>query len=479
MRNRLTYFLFISWVMSVWLLSPLQARELPNFTHLVEKYGPAVVNISTTSKSEENGENGVQPFEQLPGLPDDLNEFFRRFFEREQEGSPFDSYPSRSLGSGFILSQDGYIVTNNHVIEKSKEIIVRLTDRREFEAELIGSDNRSDLALLKIEATDLPTVELGTSKNLKVGEWVLAIGSPFGFDHSVTAGIVSAKGRNLPSDNYVPFIQTDVAINPGNSGGPLFDMDGKVIGVNAQIYSRTGGFMGLSFAIPVDVMKNVVEQLKEKGKVSRGWLGVLIQNVDRDLAESFNLEKPEGALVARIFPDSPAKAAGFQVGDVILSFDGKTVNSSSDLPPIVGMTEVGKEVPVKVLRQKEEVTLYATIAELPPEDDIQISMSNKGKSASSNQLGIVVTNLSKEERNRWDIEEGGVLVKKVEKGVAYEAGVRRNDVIMQINHILVENISHFKELIENIEPGKPVPVLLMRNGSPLFIALRVPENQDE
>ncbi|WP_353573300.1 trypsin-like peptidase domain-containing protein, partial [Candidatus Albibeggiatoa sp. nov. BB20] len=308
------------------MLSTAQARSsLPEFTELVEQYGPAVVNISTTAKkkSEKLGSLGRD----LPDIPEDspLHDFFRRFFDEENMGSQ----PSTSLGSGFIISPDGYVITNHHVVDNAKEIIVRLTDRRELEAEIIGSDKRSDLALLKIEADHLPIVKLGSSKNLKVGEWVLAIGSPFGFDHSATAGIVSATGRSLPNDNYIPFIQTDVAINPGNSGGPLFNMDGEVVGVNAQIYSRTGGFMGLSFAIPVDVMNNVVDQLKSDGKVVRGWLGVLIQDVTRDLAESFNMEKPQGALVAQVLPDSPAENASFKSGDIITKFNNQIVEHSS------------------------------------------------------------------------------------------------------------------------------------------------------
>jgi len=333
---------------------PVMAQNLPDFTQLVETYGPAVVNISTSSKKNNNEENSKekQPdYRAIPGIPEDspFYEFFRRFFDNEGNDF-FEERPATSLGSGFIISTDGYVVTNNHVINEAQEIIVRLSDRREFTAKIIGSDKRSDLALLKVEATDLPTVKLGSSTNLKVGEWVLAIGSPFGFDYSVTAGIVSAKGRSLPSDTYVPFIQTDVAINPGNSGGPLFNLAGEVIGVNSQIYSRTGGFMGLSFAIPVNVLKDVVEQLKAKGKVTRGWLGVLIQDVTGELAESFSMEKPAGALVAKVLPDSPAAAAKFQVGDIITQFNDKPIERSADLPPLVGSTPVDSKVTTTVIR---------------------------------------------------------------------------------------------------------------------------------
>lgn len=451
------------------------AQTLPDFTVLVEKYGPAVVNISTSKKIEESAKEEKSPlYRGIPGVPEDspLHEFFRHFFDQQDF---FDDIPSTSLGSGFIISKDGYVVTNNHVIDNAEEVIVRLSDRRELEAEIIGSDPRSDLALLKVEASNLPTVVLGSPDDeLKVGEWVLAIGSPFGFDHSATAGIVSAKGRSLPSDTYVPFIQTDVAINPGNSGGPLFNLDGKVIGVNSQIYSRTGGFMGLSFAIPVNVMKNVVDQLKANGKVSRGWLGVLIQDVTRELAESFGMEKPYGALIAKVLPESPAEAAKFKVGDIITQFSGKTIDRSADLPPIVGGTTVGSTVTTTVLRNGKEVTLNVTIAELPSEDDIQLAVSGeKGKTAIDRRLGLSVIDVEDKERESLDIQEGGVLVKRVEKGVARDAGIRKGDILMMIDNIKIQSAVHFQEVLEQLE-GKTVPVLIHRRGTPLFVALKIP-----
>ena len=310
------------------------ARSLPDFTELVEDYGPAVVNISTTQqiKSSRSHKQFKMP-EQIPEGP--FGDLFRHFFDKDGESREFEEHDAKSLGSGFIISKDGYVLTNNHVIKDAKEIIVRLNDRRELEAEIIGVDPRSDIALLKVEASNLPVVELGNSEKLKVGEWVLAIGSPFGFDHSVTAGIVSAKGRSLPRENYVPFIQTDVAINPGNSGGPLFNLDGEVVGINSQIYSRTGGFMGLSFAIPINIVMNIVEQLKADGTVARGWLGVLIQDVTRELAESFNMEKPRGALVAKVLPGSPAEKYGFQVGDIVTKFNGHEDTHSPNFKPSI------------------------------------------------------------------------------------------------------------------------------------------------
>ena len=457
---------------------PVMAQNLPDFTKLVETYGPAVVNISTTSKKndeESASKDKQQDNRSIPGIPEDspFYEFFRRFFDNE-DNDFFEERPATSLGSGFIISADGYVVTNNHVIDEAQEVIVRLSDRREFAAKLIGSDKRSDLALLKVEATDLPTVKLGSSNDLKVGEWVLAIGSPFGFDYSVTAGIVSAKGRSLPSDTYVPFIQTDVAINPGNSGGPLFNLAGEVIGVNSQIYSRTGGFMGLSFAIPVNVLKDVVEQLKAKGKVTRGWLGVLIQDVTGELAESFGMEKQLGALVAKVLPDSPAAGAKFQVGDIITKFNNEPIERSADLPPLVGSTPVGSKVTTTVTRQGKTVNLEVTIAELPPEDDIKLAVSSKGdKMITSDRLGLSVTDVSAKQSETEDLPENGVLVTEVDAGAARDAGIRKGDVIVMINNINIKNVSHFKEILGDLEE-KTIPVLIHRQGSPLFLAIKVP-----
>jgi serine protease Do len=481
LSSALPKYFFGMWLAGQLLAMPVVARELPDFTELVEKYGPAVVNISTTAKknqdttTEEEGEE-EKPRHEIPGLPEDspLYEFFRRFFDNEGGNDFLEERPSTSLGSGFIISSDGYVVTNNHVINDSSEIFVRLSDRREFLAKLIGADKRSDIALLKVEATDLPSVKLGSATNLKVGEWVLAIGSPFGFEYSATAGIVSAKGRSLPSDTYVPFIQTDVAINPGNSGGPLFNLDGEVIGINSQIYSRTGGFMGLSFAIPVNVMQDVVEQLKAHGKVSRGWLGVLIQDVTRELAESFGMKKPAGALIAKVLPDSPAAAAKFQVGDIIIDFAGKTIERSADLPPIVGSTTVGSTVTTNVIRNGKEVKLEVTIAELPSEDDLKLAVvGDRGKSATSSRLGLAVVDLDEKEREALDIAEGGVLVRRVDAGPARDAGIRKGDVILMIDNIQINSASHFKEMLEDLV-DRTVPVLIHRRGTPIFIALKIP-----
>jgi len=358
-------------------------------------------------------------------------------------------------------------------VEAAQEIVVRTSDRREFLAKVIGADERSDIALLKIDGDNLPAVQIGSAGGLQVGEWVLAIGSPFGFEHSATAGIVSAKGRTLPSENYVPFIQTDVAINPGNSGGPLFDLQGRVIGVNSQIYSRTGGFMGLSFAIPIDVAMDVVDQLKSKGRVSRGWLGVLIQDVTRDLAETFGLRHPRGALVAQVLAGSPAEKAGIKAGDVILSFDGKDVPTSSNLPPLVGAAKVGATAPVEVLRNGEEMTLDVLLAELPDDDQIIVS-SGQVESPAANRLGLVVKDLPEDQAELLGIEDGGVLVDSVEDGPAQEGGIRAGDVILLFDNRPVPDKQAFRALLDSVKGGRSVAVLVQRGDGRMFYPVRVP-----
>ncbi len=448
------------------------AMELPDFTALVEDSSPAVVNISTTQKRTQPRPRLPKGLD-IPDIPEDspLHDFFRRFFG---EGGPPQDFDAQSLGSGFIISANGYVITNNHVIRDADEIVVRLSDRREFTATVVGADDRSDVALLKIEASELPVVKIGTGYDLKVGEWVLAIGSPFGFDHSVTAGIVSAKGRSLPRENYVPFIQTDVAINPGNSGGPLFNLDGEVVGVNSQIFSRTGGFMGLSFAIPIEVAMDVADQLREKGKVSRGWLGVLIQDVTRELAESFGMEKPQGALIAKVLADSPAEQAGFHVGDVVLDFDHHSVSRSSDLPPIVGGTRVGTRVPVRILRNGASQTLYVMTAELPEQEEIASSSASRPGTTTTEKLGLRVTDLSDEQRQALELPEHGVLVEDVRDGPAKEAGVRAGDVILRLDNKLVQGSEHFGALADKLPAGKAVSILVQRKGNPIFLALKTP-----
>lgn len=453
---------------------------LPDFTQLVEQNGPAVVNISTEQKPKKS-QGGKSAPRRIPDLPENspFNEWFKHYFGEEGPGGgegpgmgPDDQ--AQSLGSGFIISKDGYVMTNNHVIQDADKIIVRLSDRREIEAELVGKDERSDLALLKLKGSNFPSVKIGSSNKLKVGEWVLAIGSPFGFDYSVTAGIVSAKGRSLPRENYVPFIQTDVAINPGNSGGPLFNLDGEVVGINSQIYSRTGGYMGVSFSIPIDVAMNVVDQIKSKGKVTRGWLGVLIQDVTRDLAESFKMDKPRGALVARVLPDSPAEDAGFQVGDIVIKFDNKEIDHSSDLPPVVGITPIGRAIPVEIIRNGEKKNLSVKIGELPAEDDIKVANNGAPGGTTDKRLGVAVADVTDEQREKSDLNKsGGVFVKDVTRGPAAEAGIRRGDIIMMMNNVDVKDAKQFKEIVDGLPKGKSVPVLVHRRGGPIFLAIKL------
>src|SRR5574340_620593 len=375
----------------------VHAKELPDFTDLVEQQGPAVVNISTTQI--------IRNAQGFPNLPesDPFYEFFRRFapqMPREQE--------SQSLGSGFIISADGYIMTNAHVVDSADKITVRLTDKREFRAKVIGADKRTDVALLKIEATGLPKVNVGDPNKLKVGEWVVAIGSPFGFDSSVTAGIVSAKGRSLPQDNFVPFIQTDVAINPGNSGGPLFNMSGEVVGINSQIYTRSGGSMGLSFAIPIDVATQVADQLRSSGKVTRGRIGVAIQELTRELAESFGLSKPNGALISSVEKGGAADKAGIEVSDVILKFDGKPVNSSNDLPRMVAATKPGSKVAVELWRKGASRQVTVEVAEIPEDGTLARAAKKLADDVAEaiSRLGITVSELSKEQLQELQINGG-------------------------------------------------------------------------
>ncbi len=452
-----------------------RAAELPDFTKLVEQNSPAVVNISTTQKIKR--ERRLPHGFTVPDIPEDspFGDLFRHFFGEGGEGELPEEFKTQSLGSGFIIDEDGYVVTNYHVIKDADEIVVKLSDRRELQAEVVGSDERSDMALLKIDADNLPVVKIGDSSTLKVGEWAMAIGSPFGFDHSVSVGVISAIGRNLPSENYVPFIQTDVAINPGNSGGPLFNLKGEVIGINSQIYSRTGGFMGLSFAIPIDVAMDVVKQLKEKGKVARGWLGILIQDVNRELAESFGMDEPRGAVVLQVVPDSPAEKAGFKVGDVVVEFNGKKIIRSSDLPLAVGRAPIGKKARVGLIREGKRRTLSVVIAELPPEDVLAENGPAPTRKGKDKRLGLVVEDLTEEQRQRLELGERGIVVREVDKGPAREAGIRRGDIILMINNKDVKNIKQFREIVKSLKKGKSTPVLIQRGNSPVFLPLKIPK----
>ncbi|MBJ9976016.1 DegQ family serine endoprotease [Pseudomonas sp. S75] len=452
-----------------------QAQEaLPDFTTLVEQASPAVVNISTKQKlPDRRVAAGQMP--DLEGLPP----MFREFFERNMPQQPRSPRGDRqreaqSLGSGFIISPDGYVLTNNHVVADADEIIVRLSDRSELQAKLVGTDPRTDVALLKVDGKNLPTVKLGDSEKLKVGEWVLAIGSPFGFDHSVTKGIVSAKGRTLPNDTYVPFIQTDVAINPGNSGGPLFNMNGEVVGINSQIFTRSGGFMGLSFAIPIDVALDVSNQLKKDGKVSRGWLGVVIQEVNKDLAESFGLDKPAGALVAQVLDNGPAAKGGLQVGDVILSMNGQPIVMSADLPHLVGGLKDGQKAKLEIIRDGKRQNLDVTVGALP-EDDADIGTGGQaGAERNSNRLGVSVAELSDEQKKSLELK-GGVVIKEVQDGPAALIGLRPGDVISHLNNQAITSAKQFTEIAKELPKNRSVSMRVLRQGRASFITFKLAE----
>lgn len=438
------------------------AGTLPDFSGLVTQVAPAVVNISTTQRVSDQ-----DPPAQSTPAGDGGN----------GEASPSPRvYDEQSLGSGFIISRDGYILTNYHVVQDAEKIVVKLSDRRQFSARLIGSDPRSDIALLKIDAHNLPVVRIGDDNDLRVGAWVLAIGSPYGFDHSVTAGIVSAKGRNLDDEEYVPFIQTDVPINPGNSGGPLFNENGEVVGVNSQIYSRTGGYMGLSFAVPIDVAMNAVRQLKKSGHVSRGWLGVMVQDVGRGLAESFGMRLPEGALVDQVTPHSPAARAGFETGDIILSFNGKPVDSSGDLPPLVGATAPGDKVDVEILRHKQQKMLTVQLGTLT--DHVAESENGQGANppdTSYDMLGLRVETLNARQARRLHGGDHGVLISDIQAGPGAEAGLHVGDVVTRVDGHSVASAGQFEHIIRSLPGGKTVALLVQRHGRPLFVAVRLPD----
>ena len=459
--------LFIVLSLLTVMLSSVAQAQLPDFTELVEKQGPAVVNISTSQSGARNPLAG-----QLPNVPEDdpFFEFFRRF--SPNPGGPRE-FQSQSLGSGFIISPDGYILTNAHVVQSADEITVRLTDKREFKAKAIGADRRTDVALIKIEAAGLPYVKFGDPARLKVGEWVVAIGSPFGFDNTVTAGIVSAKGRSLPQENFVPFIQTDVAVNPGNSGGPLFNLRGEVVGINSQIYSRTGGFMGLSFAIPIDVANDIAGQLRTAGRVTRGRIAVVIQPVTKELADGFGLPKPTGALVNSVEKGGPAEKAGIEAGDVILRFDGKAISSSEDLPRIVGGTKPGAKVTAQVWRNKASRDVQVVVAELA--EDTRNARAGRGGQkppvAAPTVYGMSLSDVTTDQKRDMKIEHG-VAVGEV-SGAAQRAGMRKGDVILALNNQDVKSVDQFNQLMGQFDKGRIVALLVRRGTNSVYVPFRL------
>ena len=451
-----------------------QVRGLPDFTELVEQVGPSVVNIRTIERVK-TGQS------QAPGGDEEMQEFFRRFFGMPLPGGPRQSprpnqpqqeeEQPRGVGSGFILTQDGFVMTNAHVVDGADEVIVTLTDKREFKARIVGADKRTDVAVVKIEATGLPAVKIGDVSRLKVGEWVMAIGSPFGLDNTVTAGIVSAKQRD--TGEYLPFIQTDVAINPGNSGGPLINMRGEVVGINSQIYSRSGGFMGISFAIPVDEAIRVSEQLRTSGRVSRGRIGVQIDQVTKDVAESIGLGKPQGALVRSVETGAPADKAGVEAGDIILKFDGKPIEKATDLPRLVGNTKPGTRSTVTVFRRGGAKDLAITIAEFEPEKPVRKAADRDAKPKTSGaglSVGLSVSDLTDAQKKELKLK-GGVRV-DASTDAAARAGIREGDVIIAIGNSEVSGVKDFEAVLAKADKSKPVPVLLRRGELATYLLIR-------
>lgn len=472
-RNRIVPMAFalivlLAFAQIIW-ISAARALELPDFTTLVKNNHKAVVNISISQRKPETVAS-----QSIPGQEGSkLDDLIKRY---EEEQRPRDRSEGSALGSGFIISEDGYILTNNHVVESAERVIVRLHDRRQLTARVIGADPRSDVAVLKVEATDLPVVSIGNSDRLEVGEWVLAIGSPFGFDFSVTAGIVSATGRALPNESYVPFIQTDVAINPGNSGGPLFNLDGDVIGINSQIYSRTGSFMGLSFAIPIEMAMDVANQIRSTGRVTRGWLGVIIQEVTMELAETFGMKVAHGALVSRILPDSPAFNSSLQVGDVITHFENSRIERSSSLPPLVGRVPANSDATLRVVREGKSIELKINIGELPSDDDLRQSVRPASQVPDLNVLKLTVKPLDDATRKALGIDKGGVLVESVGiDGPAQKAGILVDDVISMIDNKAVDSASDVAQVLRELDGRTSVAVLVHRVEGPVFLALQIDE----
>lgn len=441
---------------------------LPDFTALTEKLSSAVVNVSTTSQAEANPHMEGGPFGGGPGGPHEFWEPFERFFGP----MPRRQFKQRSLGSGFIINREGYILTNNHVIENADEILVKLADEKEYKAKVVGRDPKTDIAVIKIEdAKDLTVVNMGNSDDLRVGEWVVAIGNPFGLEHTVTAGIVSAKGRFIGQGPYDNFIQTDASINPGNSGGPLINLKGEVVGINSAIFSRSGGNIGIGFAIPINVAKDLLPELEEKGKVTRGWLGVLIQKVTTDIAENFGLKDTKGALVADVVKDGPAQEAGIKVGDVIVEFDGHPIKESNELPMLVARTPVGKAVSVKVIRDKRTETLSIKIAEMKEEETAAAAGKEHG-------LGLTVQPLTPEIAESLGLsgEIKGVVVSGVEPGSsADDAGLRRGDIILEVNREAVKDLASYRKALKAAAKGKSVLLLVRRGENTIFMALKPSE----
>lgn len=443
------------------------AQGVPDFSDLASDNAPSVVRIEAQAERPEQRQRQMEQFErQMP-------ELYRYFFGDQFPGGPQQRQPRQSQGSGFIISSDGYIVTNHHVIADATEIRVRTIENQIYPADVVGTDEQSDIALLKVDASGLPAAEFGDSDALNVGEWVLAIGAPFGMDYSVTAGIVSAKGRSL-GERYVPFIQSDVAINPGNSGGPLFNSDGEVVGVNSQIYTRSGGFMGLSFSVPSNLVTDIVAQLRENGTVSRGWLGIAMDdsyNEDPELAQSFGLDRPIGALVVQVYEGTPAAEAGLRPGDLILEFDGQEITRFSDLAPLVGATPPGSEVDLTVVRNGDEITVPLTVGELPEQEPTMMGQSGSDpeQMPAVNRLNLEVRDLSEQEAS--ELGDRGVVVTDVVGDPAEAAGFRQGDIITMVHGQFIESASDFEEVVAGLPENRRIAVRIVRDGVSRFIAV--------
>ena len=462
--NKFIGFLFVTFLIPVTVFSV----TLPDFTELAETQGKTVVNITSRK-------NASIPSGNTPPFPYDeqLQEFFKRFGIPGLPGMPPNGNAPREkqvtgTGSGFIIDSKGIVITNAHVVNDADSVIVKLNDQKEIQAGVLGVDRRTDVAVLKIKADNLPQVKIGDPGKLKVGEWVAAIGSPFGLESTMTVGVVSALGRNLPQENYVPFIQTDVAINPGNSGGPLFNTSGEVVGINSQIYSRTGGYMGLSFAIPIDVAINVAEQLQTDGKVSRGWLGIAIQEISKELSESFNMKSTQGALVAGVEKESPADKGGLKPGDVILKFGENDIKVSSDLPKFVSSTKPGSKIFMNILRQGKEKQLEITIGEMPSEEMV---VAKKNEQSQKNRIGLTVKDLTPQQKKQIK-ENAGVLVLDV-ADASLNAGIRKGDVILGLNNNPVSSVQSFNQDLKKIKKGKTIALLIYRNGDTLYVPIKI------
>ncbi len=455
------------------LLPAAIAKDLPDFTELAEKQGPTVVNITVTMAPQ----NSAQPSPFGQGGPDDeaMSEFFRRFgipgFPGGQGGQPQPETKPQAFGSGFVVGSDGYILTNAHVVSQAEEVLVKLNDKREFKAKIIGFDKRTDVALIKIDATNLPKVAIGDPNALKVGEWVAAIGSPYGLENTMTAGIVSAKGRALPQENYVPFIQTDVAINPGNSGGPLFNLRGEVVGINSQIYSRSGGSMGLSFSIPIDVAIDISNQLKAGGKVTRGWLGIAIQEITKELADSFGMKNSNGALIAGIEKGGPADKGNLEAGDVIVKFDNKPIVLTSDLPRAVATVKPGKTVPAEVFRKGAIRVLNITVGEMPlDKSEVAVAPQTNAK-PEVNRLGLVLRELTPQQKKKLNGKNGLLVIDAL--NASAQAGIRRGDVLLGVNNAEISTLEQFNKSTSTIPAGKTVALLVLRGESTLYVPVKV------